>query len=638
MCGIVGIFQYGNRNAPIDPKILIAMRDSLSHRGPDDAGIWIDDEHGIGLAHRRLSIIDLSSAGRQPLSDAKKQMYVTFNGEIYNYREIREALLKDGLEFLTQSDTEVIPNIYLKKGLDGIADLNGMFAFALWDSLKQQLVLVRDRLGIKPVYYTKQNGKFIFASEIKALLQHPEIVPKPDLTSMMHYLTFKTTPHPHTMFANIKKLEPGNYLICDKNGNLTVKPYWNATSPNRSLNDDITESEAVAEVTSLLTQSVKDRLVADVPVGAFLSGGLDSSAIVSLMSRQLSHPVKTYAIGIKDVEGQNELEHAAFVANYCGTDHQEIMVGWEDVKNYMPQLVYGQDEPLADPVSVPIYYLSKYVKNDNVPVVMVGEGSDELFFGYDSRLDFFESFRKNWQPLLNFPVPILRSLQHLAYSGQFLSSSFTRYGEIFERAANRDALFWGSTAFKESERNDILLDSLKQNSNISQRLLNNTVMPLKHLLPNADIGTQVTYTDLKIRLAELLLMRTDKITMSVGLEARVPFMDYKLVEFMLSLPLSVKLSKGNPKHLLKKAMSGIVPDQIINRKKMAFAAPVSQWLNQGMMPYAKQLIFESKIWELNLFNEKAIRELVQSHENRTCDNGVKIWTFMNLAMWYDHWM
>jgi len=638
MCGILGIYNYGNASVPVSADLLSRLRDTMEHRGPDDAGLWLNPDGRLGLAHRRLSIIDLSPAGHQPMGNEDDSLWITYNGEIYNYRDLRKNLEHHGHRFRSHTDTEVILHLFEDCQKDCLEHLDGMFAFGIWDENSQSLFLARDRLGVKPLYYTQQHGLLLFASEIKAILAHPLVTSDMDLEALFHYLTFKTTPAPLTMFAGIRKLPAGCFLTCDRQGNVEITRYWDAVSPRRTDPEDISPDHAAEKVRELLTSAVTKRLVADVRTGVFLSGGLDSTAVVALLAPRIGQPLNTFSIGIKDQPQFNELNFARQVAVEFGTNHREILIGQQELEDYLPNLVHHQDEPLADPVCVPLYYLARLARQSGVLAVQVGEGSDEQFLGYDSRIEFLKGYEKKWRRLLVLP-PFLLACFH---QGVSLVHQFTgigrHYRQILAKAAHGHEIFWGSVAFGADEKAEILDGCPDFASYDSQAVVNYTMQPLRSLLPESDIATRVSFLDLKIRLAELLLMRLDKTTMSCGVEAREPFLDYRLVEYLMTLPRGLKLRDWRPKHLLKQAMTGLVPDSILRRPKQAFAAPVNVWLRSGLGDFARNLLLNSRIRKRGYFRYDIIEQLLADHLAGKKDHGVRLWTLMNLTAWFDHWI
>jgi asparagine synthase (glutamine-hydrolysing) len=441
------------------------------------------------------------------------------------------------------------------------------------------------------------------------------------------------------MFAGVRKLPAGCYLTCGRSGEVAVKCYWDAFNADGYAGDLVCEEDIVNQVRDLLSKSISKRAIADVPTGVFLSGGLDSSAIVGLLAPQVEKPLNTFSIGIGDLEGYNELEFARQVAGHFRTNHREILIGQKELQEYLPSFVHSQDEPLADPVCVPLFYLSKLARESGVVVVQVGEGSDEQFLGYDSRISFLRRYQATWARLLKFPRVALAGMHIGAAAVHAISGRGGRWKQQLAKAARGDELFFGSVGFDEDYAKRALLNS---NTNVagfcSQRVVRDILTPLRAAWPRRDISTEISYLDLKVRLAELLLMRIDKVTMSVGVEAREPFLDYRLVELLMALPQSMKLKNQQPKYLLKRAMRGIVPENIISRPKQAFAAPVNVWLRSGLAPYARNLVERSRLRERNLFNYNHISELFDQHIAGTADFGVQLWILMNLSAWYDHWI
>lgn len=638
MCGIFGAVYFGSNTVPLSGPLVSRIRDTMRHRGPDDAGLWLSPDQRVALAHRRLSIIDLTPDGRQPMANETETVRVTFNGEIYNYLDLRRELLGRGHRFCSRSDTEVILHLYEEVGVRCVERLDGMFAFGLWDEPNRRLLLARDRLGVKPLYYTRQHGMLLFASEIKALVAHPLVERDLDPEALYHYLTFKAVPAPLTMFAGIRKLPAGHVLTCDARGDIEVVRYWDPVSAEGGPMDPVDPVAAADRVRELFTASVTKRLVSDVPTGVFLSGGLDSSAIVALTAPQSGRPLNTFSIGIKDLEGYNELDYARLVAERFGTNHRELLIGRAEVESYFPELVHHQDEPLADSVCVPLFYLSQLARKSGVPVVQVGEGSDEQFLGYDTRIDFLRGYERKWARLRALPRFALRGFYLAATAGRVVSSRADRSRRALRKVLDGDELFWGSVAFNEKDKARVLDPSFPEPARTSQALLNDISRPLTAAWPQADAAAHVAYVDIKFRLAELLLMRVDKVTMSVGVEAREPFLDYHLVEYLMRLPGRTKLNGWTPKYLLKRAMAGLLPENIIDRPKQPFAAPINAWLHAGLDGFIRDGIFRSKLRDRRLFDYGVIGRMLDDHAARRGDYGVSLWTLMNLSAWYDHWI
>src|SRR5215218_6965885 len=395
MCGICGVWEYGASQGSIESSLLARMRDEMTHRGPDDAGDLIFDDHRGGFGFRRLSIIDLSAAGHQPMHGCDQRTWLVFNGEIYNHALIRADLEKRGHKYSSRTDSETILHLYEERGLDFINEIEGDYGIALWDANKERLVLVRDRIGVKPLYFFHKDGRFIFASEIKAILQHPAVTPDIDEPALYHYLTFLTTPAPTTLFRDIHKIPAGHMAIVKRDGTLNMQRYWDALPPKQIVTGS--EEEHRAEILRLLRHSIRKRMMSDVPFGVFLSGGVDSSANVALMSEQMSRPVETFTVGFSDAEYLNELEPARRIAKQFGTNHHEVIISEKEMHDFLPSMVFHQDEPIADPVCVPLYYVSKLARESGTIVVQVGEGSDEIFSGYEKYVKYLRLYERFWR-------------------------------------------------------------------------------------------------------------------------------------------------------------------------------------------------------------------------------------------------
>jgi asparagine synthase (glutamine-hydrolysing) len=631
MCGIAGSIIFESSSHQQSPELISAMRDSMAHRGPDGVGLWIDATRKVALAHRRLSIIDLSSAADQPMSNASGSLRIVFNGEIYNHREIRAELERVGhFHWKTDhSDTEVILHAFEQWGIDCIHRFRGMFGFALWDERNRELWLVRDRIGIKPIYYSQFNGKLNFASEIKALLKDPDQKRAVDEQSLYHYLSFLTVPAPNTLFAGISKLRPGHWLKIDATGRITEKQYWDVWDHTTPLLKQ-SEGEIAEMLLAELKTAVALRKVSDVPVGVFLSGGIDSSTNAALFSQGDNQQVKTFSIGYKGEHASypSELPYARQVAKLVNADHHEYEISESDLLDFLPRMIELQDEPIADPVCVPVYYVSKLARDNGVIVCQVGEGSDELFCGYPAWNRSLELQKMN-----DLPVPgFLKSLGLGVLSMAGKSNSFPY--EWLRRGTRGLPVFWsGAEAFTESHKQRLL------NSESKKRI--GTGSSWDAIKPTYDLFQQkaweksrlnwMTYADLKLRLPELLLMRVDKMSMGVSLEGRVPFLDHKFVELAMSIPTSVKTRNGELKHILKKAVRGVIPDEIIDRKKQGFGVPIHEWFFEKLGVEARNSV--RKICaDTGYFNHEAVEGVLASH------NSAQIWYLMNFALWWQHYI
>jgi len=600
----------------------------MVHRGPDDSGYYLADDHDrqIGLAHRRLSIIDLSPRGRQPMATTDGKLRIVYNGEVFNYRELRDELeTRHGVHFESHTDTEVILYGVRVWGLDVcLRRLRGMYAFALYDAEDRSLTLVRDPLGVKPLYYYQDDGSFVFASEIKAILTVPWVARRLDEAAMFHYLTFANSPAPQTLFDGIFKLEAATVLRLEANGRTRQTRYWDARrfTPTRETGD---EQEYIDEIRRLLRQSVKRRMVSDVPFGVFLSGGVDSSLNVALMAEQMSRPVETFSIGIQD-DPLNEFEQARVIAQKFGTRHHEIEIDSTAFIDFLPRMAWLQDEPLADPVCVPIYYVSKLAREAGVPVIQVGEGSDEIFAGYEV-FHLFDGWRNRLYNAFRSLPSALRSLPHRVLAGK-LAPQWT---DLLRRARFRQPFFIGNAvAFWDSEKSSLL--SAPAGVAASSQVIEDIVASF----PRTEHLWEITNIELRNRLPELLLMRVDKMSMANSIETRVPFLDEDLVEFALQIPARLKYRKGVAKYILKKAAEGILPDEIIYRRKRGFCGSATNMLSVRLHAFAKEVVLGSPLIR-ERFNREYIETLFARAESQARFNNFKIWNLMNLALWHEHW-
>jgi asparagine synthase (glutamine-hydrolysing) len=642
VCGICGIFDFGEGDRPVEEPVLVRMRDTLTHRGPDDAGIHISPDRRVGLGHRRLSIVDLSPAGRQPMSNEDGSVWITFNGEIYNHARLREELVRKGHVYRSRTDTETLVHLYEEEGPDFVHRLEGMFALAIWDARRGELLLVRDRIGIKPLYYALLPGAILFGSEIKAILAHPRMSRRVDSAALYHYLTFVAAPAPRTLFQGVHKLPPATRLTVNRQGAVHTEVYWDPllVPPEPGAHYDDAEFCA-ARIRVLLEEAIEKRMMSDVPFGVFLSGGLDSSAIVAIMSRLMDRPVRTFSVGFKDHPSYNEFEYARQVSRQFGTEHHEVVIGWQDLLDAMPEVVYHQDEPIADWVCVPLHFVSRLARDTGTTVVQVGEGSDEQFFGYETYRRAYLAHALYFSKLLRLPLPVRRGAYEVARGLAFLMGRGGDRLELLRKAAGDEMFFWGGIiAWSEREKRRLLSQGARGRINglSSHEVLLEHDRHVRRTMPEADFGQRMIYLELKNRLSELLLMRVDKITMANGIEARVPFLDHRLVEFTMRIPTALKIHGGQTKHLLKKAMTGILPDSIIHRPKQGFGAPVREWFKTDLYRPAVAGVLNSRLREEDLFDYDHIRDLFEAHRAGRRDHSWHLWTLYNLSRWYDYWI
>ena len=603
----------------------------MAHRGPDGAGAWISREGQIGFGHRRLAIIDLSEAADQPMCNEDGSLWVVFNGEIYNHAEIRAELESIGGHTwkTDHSDTEVILHGFEQWGVDCVSRFRGMFAIALWDVTNRRLWLIRDRIGIKPLYYSVHHGRITFASEIKALLEDPDQHREMDEEALFHYLSFRATVAPATLFQGICKLSPGSWLCINEDGSVREKRYWDVWEHTVPLSG-LKEEEIATQLLEELRTSVKLRKISDVPVGVFLSGGIDSSVNTALFSEGEDASVKTFSIGYEGNNPSyvNELHFARRMADFVHSEHHELLIKETDFLDFLPQMVHLQDEPIADPVCVPLYFVSKLARENGVTVCQVGEGSDELFWGYPFWKD---SLRLQRYDDLPFPRTLKRlGLATLRYTGHGESFPY----EFLRRGVMQQPIFWGgSEGLTEAQKKTVLsprlvdrfhgLSSWEALREIRKRF-EESAWEKSHL-------NWMTYLDLNLRLPELLLMRVDKMSMGVSLEARVPFLDHKFVQLAMSIPESIKTKNGSLKYILKKAVRGVIPDDLIDRKKQGFGVPMTEWSAGRLGKYARAEL-EEFCDATNILSKPGVLQFFEKNRRR------ELWILLNVALWWKHYI
>lgn len=639
MCGICGIWEYGAARGNVGRDLLVSMRDVMTHRGPDDSGELVFDEARGGFGFRRLSIIDLSEAGHQPMRGCTDRVWLIFNGEIYNHATLREGLEHRGHVYASRTDSETILHLYEERGLDFVDDIEGDYAIALWDADRERLVLARDRAGVKPLYFYHQDGRFIFASEIKAILQHPSVTREVNEEALYHYLTFVTTPAPQTLFRGIQKLPAGHMLVVNRDGTASMTQYWDALPS--SAPDELTESEHQANILKLLRDSIKKRMMADVPFGVFLSGGVDSSANVALMSELMTRPVRTFTVGFHDCEELNELDSARAISKRFGTDHHEVMIGRAEMQKFLPELVFHQDEPIADPVCIPLYYVSKLARETGTIVVQVGEGSDELFAGYDWFRTYLQIEDRFWRHAERAPAAARRAAAAVAQPVVKKLLKKRMASELVRRLGSNESLFWGGAiVFDEIMKARVLSSDMRARYKglSTYDVVRQYQEAFASACPNADAAARMTYLELKLRLPELLLMRVDKITMATSVEARVPFLDHHLIEYAMGLPRDLKVKGQTGKHILKRALKSILPAEVLYQPKRGFGAPVREWFRGPEGEGLIRQLMSSSIRERNFFDYAFIQRMADEHKRETRDWSANLWCLLNLSLWYEHWI
>ena len=618
MCGFCGILRF-ERGVGIDPSLIAKMATSLSHRGPDDEGIYVEGQ--IGLGHRRLSIIDIAG-GHQPMKSRTRDgasQVIVYNGEIYNYVSLRRELERLGHTFMTASDTEVLLTAYGEWGNDCVNHLQGMFAFAIWDETKKSLFLARDRMGIKPLYYYQNDEVIIFASEIKAIFASGMVESSIEYSALDSFLTLGYVPGPMTMFKSISKLLPGHSITIDENGKTGLECYWNF---NKITLNPISFSGAQEKLDQLLTDSVEMRLMSEVPLGVFLSGGLDSSAITALMSRITDQRIKTFTLGYEGADEANEFGFARKVASLFGTEHHEIILEPYDFIDSIPELVRITEEPLAESTAISLYQVAKEAKR-YATVLLSGEGSDEIFGGYGLYEKMLTMDRT--RGLFNF----FRMIPNACLPGDKLK----KYADWFSSAVEdryRSTSGYLTERIKRHFYSPDLLNYMKQNNYLEKTFFRwfkdvDGQPPLSRLL----------YVDSKTWLLEDLLLRADKMTMATSVELRVPFLDHKIVEFASSLPDHYKVNNGEGKFVLKKLMERYLPKEIIYRKKMGFSVPTKRWFAGALLEPAKDIIFSRKLLDTGWFKIKYLDSMFNRHCKGKEDNSVRIFSLLVLYHWLD---
>jgi len=618
MCGICGIINF-DHDHHVEENILLKMRDVMIHRGPDDAGLYLKEN--VGLGHRRLSIIDLAG-GRQPMSNEDGSVWISYNGEIYNYIELKERLLSSGHIFKTNSDTEVIIHAYEEFGESCLDHLRGMFAFAIWDENKRRLFAARDRLGIKPFYYTVSDGSLIFASEIKSILVNEQVERKVDEKALYYYLNVRYVPGPLTMFAGIYKLQPGHYLISN-GSSISIKNYWDLKDCTAFDIDPAKNNESTFY--DLIRDCVRMRLMSEVPLGVFLSGGIDSSLVVALMSEISNNQIKTFSVGYKDDYGVNEFDYAAIVAEKFNTEHHEFPISSQDFHDFLPKLVWHMDEPVSDPAAIPLFYLSQYAK-DYVTVVLSGEGADEIMAGYYiyKKMLTIEKFRK--LPGLVRDKIILRLLSSIFRNGKL--AKYVEFAKIPLELRYKGV----SRAFEKKDLENLY----KEKPNLDESL-DDHYRAYFEKVQNGNLLNKMLYVDTKTWLPDDLLMKADKMTMAASQELRVPFLDHKLAEFAYRLPQSEKLNGNVTKYLLRKIASNILPEAIINREKKGFPIPISQWFKGDLFDLSREVLLDSSSVSKEYFDHAYIARLIDGHKNDKFNNSEKIWNLIVFEYWYDNY-
>ena len=628
MCGICGIIHTDTEKTVV-PALVKEMCDVIYHRGPDDDGIYTRANVGIGM--RRLSIIDLVT-GKQPISNENGDMWIVFNGEIYNHQEIRNELQNRGHRFRTKTDTESIIHAYEEYGDKCVARLNGMFAFAIWDDRKKQLFLARDRIGIKPLYYFFDRQRFVFGSEIKSILKAGNIPKTIDLQALDHFLTFEYIPAPLSIFKEIRKLPPGHTLTLTELKNVNIRQYWDLPVENNGV--DILEKRE--ELFETLQDAVRIRLMSDVPLGAFLSGGVDSSTVVALMSQVLNQPVKTFSIGFED-QTYNELNYARLIAKKFNTEHHEFIIQ-ANALELADKLLYYLDEPFGDFSIFPTYLVSKIAK-DFVTVVLSGDGGDELFAGYDTYIadQLATRYAKIPRWLRNsFIHPIVDSIPPSPKKKGLINRT-KRFVEGMKLPEDLHHARW-MIFLQQIERellytNDVKSQILREDSYQFIRKYFRNVIPQT----NDDINQQM-YVDVKTYLVDNILVKVDRMSMATSLEARVPFLDHRVVELAATIPGEGKLQGRRSKIVLKQAMDKLLPREILYRGKEGFSIPIKNWIKNELKPMMLDILSRDRLKREGFFNPDFVEKLIKEHLDGKENHSHRLWALMIFGRWYEIYM
>jgi asparagine synthase (glutamine-hydrolysing) len=640
MCGIAGLLHLRGIGAG-DPAALARMMvDTLAHRGPDGAGAWGDAEVGIGLGHRRLAIVDLSQTGAQPMHSADGRFIITFNGEVYNFRELRRDLEADGHKFRGTSDTEVMLAAFGQWGLEkAVGRFVGMFAFAVFDRTERTLHLVRDRLGIKPLYWTVTNGTFLFGSELRALMAYPAFQPKVDREAVSAFLRYSYVPTPATIFHDVRKLPPGSILSIRAAGEPSIHTYWRlnevVAQPSTA---GITADEAATKLDALLREAVRGRMIADVPIGAFLSGGVDSSTIVALMQSCSDKPVRTFTIGFDDAT-YDEAPYARDIARHLGTEHTEVSLSADDAFKLVGDIAEWFDEPFADASQLPTYLVSRMTRQ-HVTVALSGDGGDELFGGYPK----YATLENTWRTFGHLPLTLRRlaggtlnlAPESMLEAGARLlldAGRGERVGEKARRLASAVAARSGDEAAAALDvvgtgERDLVPGA---EGSLSPRRLSG----LETHLP--DLGSRMQAQDMVTYLPDDILTKVDRCSMAVALEARVPLLDHRVVELVWSLPRDIRRGL-KPKALLKSVLARYVPLTMIERPKRGFSVPLGQWLAGPLRDWADDLLSPSKIANEGLLDARAVQNMWQRHLSKREQNATALWNIIILRAWSERWL
>jgi len=624
MCGIVGVLSLDGGH--VNEKVIVAMRDQVPHRGPDDNGVYANS--CVGLGHSRLSIIDLSPLGHQPMSNKSGDVWIVYNGEIYNFQEVRKELEQLGHRFRSRTDTEVILHSYQQWGVNCVNRFNGMFAFALWDDCEKKLLLVRDRLGVKPLFYYLDSSRLVFASEIKAILKFPGIDRQLDWQGISDFLSMNYIPPPLTPFHKIKALLPGHYLV-HHDEHSSVTRYWDVQFEDQ---EDRSQGEYVEMIQSKLKDCVKKRLIADVPLGAFLSGGLDSSSVVYLMREFLPGPLKTFNVSFSEAS-YDESEFAKLMAKKLGTTHFEVNCNSADLRHHFDNLIKHSDNLSADNSNLAVYLVSKLARQ-HVKVVLTGDGGDETFGGYPTyQADLLAHYYRKLPSLIRTPL-VNKLVGLLPSSNKKLSLEFRlkRFVEGAEYSPAK-AHYWWRIIFDDDQKQQVISQDYRPFFELKDS--SETYSSYHKVAKVTNDLERCFYADIKVFLVGSILSKVDNMTMANSLESRSPFLDYELVETMAKVPVSLKIKGLDTKYLLRKTMAGKLPAEILKRKKSGFNLPLGEWFREDLKDLVNEVLNQESIKTVGFLNWHFIDKLKQEHFSGRRNHDYKLWGLMNLVRWHE---
>lgn len=639
MCGITGIYSCGE---VVNPTVLSAMTNALSHRGPDDSGTYVSQNGEVGLGHTRLSIIDLSERGRQPMASDDRKIQVSYNGEIYNYREIREELLSKGHVFRTDCDTEVLVRSYEEWGIECLHKFVGMFAIAIWDGRKDRLYLARDRVGIKPLYYYRENELFLFASELKAMMKHPGFSKRISADGLALFLRYDYIRSPHTIYENTFKLEPGCY-VCLESGRMKKHRYWDITESYNAKPCDIGEEDACDMFEEIMADSLKYRLVSDVPVGLFLSGGIDSSLIATLLSKNVSTPFKTFTIGFEEKK-YNEAEWAKKLAGHLGTEHIEAYVSEDEAVKTVFDLPSIYDEPFGDTSSIPTCVLSR-LASEHVKVVMSGDGGDELFCGYNHYVKCLRYASLVGRLPMTVHEKLKVALENFdigkfeAVGKTFGFSFFRKLAKVCERPRNTVLGIVNKDMAEMYRRRrgrwapEDMPEFFGRTLGVHQEAFDEDFAAVEC----GNLLSQMLYADFRVWLPDDILTKVDRASMSVGLEAREPLLDHRLVSFASRIPLGLKYGNGETKYLMKKVLSRHIPEKLYRRPKRGFGSPISRWMRGRLKPLVREYLGADAIRRSEVFDLDEVSRWVNRFYEHSSIGPGRIWNLLMFQMWHERW-